>query len=320
MRALAVGTVVSIVMLVGTATASAGKPSTGGYLHLSTPVAKKLVAERRMRTRQGLGEATFIKVGDSNSTIHRSLYGLGCLRYQPVGLRKSLVRVVRRYRSSQLLPGRLDLPGESCAIGRSSNSFSRISLATRGGTTFDYALSDPAEFGMTCTGTVLSCEMQEVSPRYAFIQFGTNEALFSLAETMATVDLEKIRAEASTMIDLTRSKGVSPVFITAPVAQDGPGRVPGVSRRINQINQVIRELAKSRSVVLIDLWVAVNREIGSEFDFGLIKDGVHLSSSPNPDPWVGSVNLSPRNRSRYGMNLRSYLILNALEKMDALRD
>jgi len=167
--------------------------------------------------------------------------------------------------------------------------------------------------------TALVCELDEVMPRYAFIQFGTNEALYAPQMEMAPTDLEAIRTNLGEIIQTVRSYGAVPVILTAPVAMDSSLWVTGVPDRIIAINQVIRDTAEALREPLIDLWLAQQKEIGPTGGYGLDQSGVHLASPATADRWEGTVNLSPKNRHRYGMNLRSYLILSALDRLDRIR-
>jgi hypothetical protein len=318
MRAFVAGIGILVVLALGAGSAAAASV-TADYLRLTDSTVRQLKADRTMREASGKTKPVFIKVGDSNTATHRALYGLGCYRYQPTGLRKSLIDVVRRYRWTRLPLGRTDVPGASCNEKDWSNSFNRVSLAARGGTYFDYALQSGADFGLGCVEATLACEIEATRPRYAFIQFGTNEALFALTEKLPEDELAAVRSQLTTIIRTCRARSVTPVVITAPRSLDVGSPVAAFSGRVIQINTVIRQTAKSNRAPLIDLWLAQSREIGPGFNYGLDQGGVHLASSPNPDPWLGTVNLSIHNRTRYGMNLRSYLILSALDRLDRIR-
>ncbi len=319
MRAIATGMTTIAVLVFGSGGALASRGQIPDYLRFPAATVKQLKKDRSARVAAGSNRPVFIKVGDSNTATHLALYGLGCYRYKPKGLRSSLIKVVRRYRRTSLASGRLDVPGASCRNGNPDNSFSRISLASRGGAYFSYALEPCETYGLPCAGSILVCEIEATGPRYAFIQFGTNEALQAPEGDMSAGQLEEMRAQISEIVRACRSYRVTPVILTAPVALDGGNWTPGVPGRVVAINQMIRQTAKASRAPLIDLWLAQSEVIGPRFNYGLDKGGIHLSSSPNTDPWRGTVNLSILNRRRYGMNLRSYLILSALEKLDSIK-
>ncbi|MCB0862975.1 MAG: SGNH/GDSL hydrolase family protein [Solirubrobacterales bacterium] len=298
---------------------SIAQAATPDYLRLTDASVSQLKREEKQRQSKGRDRPVFIKVGDSNTATHLSLYGLGCYRYQPTGLSDSLLGVVRRYRKVRLPLGRTDLAGASCNHKEWSNSFSRVSLVSRGGTLFDFPMERGTDFGLDCIGSNLTCEIDATTPRYAFIQFGTNEALGATTPALGAVQLEEVETRLAAIIATCRSRRVTPVVITAPMAVDNSFSGPGLPGRVIQVNTVIRQTAKENRVPLVDLWLAQSQLIGPEFNYGLDQGGIHLSSPSTPDRWLGTVNLSIHNRIGYGMNLRSYLILSALERLDRIR-
>lgn len=290
-----------------------------GYLRFGPATRSQVAVEASRRKARGNHRSTFIKVGDSNLANHYSMYGLGCYRFRPVGLRPSLVSLVNRYRRARLPLGDPTSTSPNCNTGTSANSFSRLSFAARGGMTAAYSFLPGSEAGIPCAAGTLSCEIKAVRPRYALIGFGTNEAQFAAEPRMSEGELAAFAFELEEIIRTTRASGVTPVLITAPFAVDTAFTITaGLPGRVVSVNRTIRALAKSRRVPLIDLWFAQKQVIGPAWRYGLAFDGVHLSSPPAIDPWPGSVNLSEANRLRYGMNLRNYLVLAALEKLDGI--
>ncbi|MFO0781588.1 MAG: SGNH/GDSL hydrolase family protein [Candidatus Saccharimonadales bacterium] len=294
--------------------------TTPSYLRYDKATYRQIQADLKNSKAKGNNRYTFIKVGDSNTENHMSLYGLGCYRYTPVGLRSSLEQVVQRYRQTKLPLGDPNSMSQTCNTGATANSFSRVSYAARGGATASYALTPGTSANIPCSDTTLVCEIKAVNPRYAFIQFGTNEARLSSGASMTTAELNTMQQQLTQMIYTARSYGVTPVLFTAPIAKDGTtgmNRSNGANRVI-QINRMIRTTAKANRTPMIDLWFAQKQTIGASNNYGLKNDGIHLATSPSVDPWVGSVNLSTQNRSKYGMNLRNYLVLDSLEKLDRI--
>ncbi|MCB0869144.1 MAG: SGNH/GDSL hydrolase family protein [Solirubrobacterales bacterium] len=296
------------------------KASVGdGYLRIGPATRSQVAIEASRRKASGNSRPAFIKVGDSNLANHYSMYGLGCYRFRPAGLRPSLVSLVGRYRRVRLPIGDPTSTSPNCNTGPSANSFSRFSFAARGGMTAAYPFVTGAEAGFPCEASTLTCEINAVKPRYALIGFGTNEAQFAAGTTMSDGELAAFALELEEIVRTTRASGVTPVLITAPFAVDTTFTITaGLPGRVVVVNRVIRQLAQSRRVPLIDLWFAQKQVIGPARRYGLTFDGVHLSSPPAADPWPGSVNLSEANRLRYGMNLRNYLVLVALEKLDGI--
>lgn len=290
------------------------------YLRYTKSTYQQIQSDLKNSKAKGNNRYSFIKVGDSNTASHMSLYGLGCYRYQPVGLSSNLESVVYRYRQVKLPNGNINSMSQTCNTGSEANSFSRASYAARGGETASYAFLPGTSANITCSDTTLVCEIKAVKPRYAFIQFGTNEARLASGATMSAAELSTMQQQIIQIIRTARSYGVTPVIITAPMAKDGTSGMPtpNGANRVIQINKMLRSTAQTNRAPLIDLWVAQKQSISSSYNYGLKSDGVHLATSPNTDPWVGAVNLSPQNRAKYGMNLRSYLILDALEKLDRI--
>lgn len=317
-------TVLATALLVAIPTATSAAKTTSAtpsYLRYTKATYKQVQLDLKNSKSKGNNRYAFIKVGDSNTQNHRSLYALGCYRYQPVGLRPSLMQVITRYRQVKLPLGDPNAISQTCNTGTDANSFNRVSYAARGGATASYALTTGQAANIPdCTETTLVCEIKTVKPRYAFIQFGTNEARLAAGSGMNPDELAAMQEQIVQIVRTARSYGVTPVIITAPMAKNNAPAMPtpGGATRVVQINKMLRATAKSSKAPLIDLWVAQRQNISARNNFGLKQDGIHLASPPNSDPWLGAVNLSPANREKYGMNLRSYLILDSLERLDKI--
>lgn len=319
-RIVVVLVLVSVISIsISTSASAATKQTAPSYLRYTKATYKQIQTDLKNSKTNGNMRYTFIKVGDSNTQNHYSLYGLGCYRYSPVGLRSPLEQVVYRYRQAKLPLGSPSSMIQTCNVDSQANSFSRASFAAQGGATAAFALT-PNPSAAPCVDSALVCELKAVKPRYAFIQFGTNEARLAAGQRMSAAELNAFQQNLAQIIRTTRAYGTTPVLITAPVAVDNGNNVSqhNISQRIVQINKVVRSTSKTYRAPMIDLWYAQRQTISPAYNYGLKKDGIHLASSPNPDPWVGTVNLSPQNRSKYAMNLRSYIILDSLEKLDKI--
>lgn len=290
------------------------------YLRYNKATYKQIQLDLKNSKTKGNNRYSFIKVGDSNTSSHLSLYGLGCHRYQPIGINTSLEQVVYRYQQVKLPLGDQNSISQTCNTSSDANSFSRVSFAARGGVTAAYALTSGTSQNIPCSDITLVCEIKAVKPRYAFIQFGTNEARLAAGKNMSSAELNNMQKQIKRIVQISRSYGVTPVLVTAPMAQDGGTGMPtpNGANRVMQINKMLRTTAQTSKVPLIDLWVAQKQNISVQYNYGLKKDGIHLATSPNTDPWIGSVNLSEQNREKYGMNLRNYLILDSLERLDKI--
>lgn len=311
--------VIAALIVSAASSASAATKKTPNYLRYTSSTYKQIQADLKKSSAKGNNRYSFIKVGDSNTANHYSLYGLGCYRYSPVGVRSSLASVIYKYRQVKLPVGDPASISQTCNTGSTANSFSRASMAAQGGATAAFALT-PSASSAPCTDIALVCELKTVKPRYAFIQFGTNEAREAAGPVMSASELNTFKQQITQIVTISRAYGTTPVLVTAPVALDGTTGMPNANggQRIIQINTVIRSVSKANKTPMIDLWYAQKQMIGSLNHFGLKNDGIHLATSPNPDPWVGSVNLSEQNRQKYGMNLRNYLIIDSLERLDKI--
>jgi hypothetical protein len=146
-------------------------------------------------------------------------------------------------------------------------------------------------------------EVTAIRPRFALVQFGTND-----------LELGKMKHFALRLLDVTDSliaRGVIPILFTIPRRKDSVERGVWVPR----YNAVVRVIAQSRQVPLVDYHRELERLPGR----GLAKDGIH------PSTYKGS-----RGRDgcaldaeglRHGYNLRNLLSLRALERaLHALTD
>ena len=185
------------------------KASVGdGYLRIGPATRSQVAIEASRRKASGNSRPAFIKVGDSNLANHYSMYGLGCYRFRPAGLRPSLVSLVGRYRRVRLPIGDPTSTSPNCNTGPSANSFSRFSFAARGGMTAAYPFVTGAEAGFPCEASTLTCEINAVKPRYALIGFGTNEAQFAAGTTMSDGELAAFALELEEIVRTTRASGV----------------------------------------------------------------------------------------------------------------
>ena len=142
----------------------------------------------------------------------------------------------------------------------------------------------------------LEREIAAIHPRFALVQFGTND-----------LELGRMKHFALRLLDVTSAliaRGTIPILFTIPARRDRSDRGVWVPR----YNAVVRVIAQARQVPLVDYHRDLTRLPGQ----GLGKDGIH------PSTYRG-----PRGRDacaldaeglRHGYNLRNLLALRALER------
>ena len=97
------------------------------------PLKEQFLKDVARSRRSGMRPNVFAKVGDSNTEMSPSIYGLGC-RTAKLGGRNDLRRVIDRFSAVKLAN---DRPLTGCEEG---NSFSRHSSATLAGTPSTWSL------------------------------------------------------------------------------------------------------------------------------------------------------------------------------------
>lgn len=172
-----------------------------------------------------------------------------------------------------------------------------------GDTPFDRD-SDAAKIGMSVGWVLdgpLDQELAAIGPRYALVQYGTNDL------QLGTTPLTAIWAFGEGMLELSdrlTAHGVVPLWTTIPPRLDSAG----LDAWVPTYNAVIRGVAQASQTPLMDLHGALGGE-------GLTGDGVHLAAL---DGWRGC--LLTDEGLEHGNNIRNLLWLEALDRVLAARD
>ena len=260
----------------------------------------------------------FAKLGDSNTSMPSSIYGLGCSRPRLHG-RWRLGAVLKRYNQVTLFNPR---PLNGCS---SSTSFSRTSVAAQAGTFAGWSLKRIDELppsgyssappGCGPTETPMSCEIRVTRPRYVFIMTGTNDWI--LDNSFDVVPGSRTEADMNSLIDSVRALGSVPIVSTLPplmISRAGEAA-------IDPYNRAIAASARKKKAPLVNLWRALSqpRMINS----GMDDKGLHLRVvggetpvvEPGPDTLQDSVNFD-RESLRVGSNRRNLILLQTLAALD----
>lgn len=214
----------------------------------------------------------FAKVGDS---VTESPHALACFARGPdeLGEHTALAAVIEFFRGGD-------------AAG--SNPFARSSRAAHSGWSAWQALAYDAP---------LRLEVEAIAPRYALVQFGTND-----------VQIGSLHFFADRLWDIAdwlQARGVIPIFFTIMPRFDAtPAR-----QRVAWYNAAIRAVAAAQHTPLVDLHGALSALPGG----GLASDGIHPSvyrGARGPDACALT-----RAGLRYGFNVRNLLALEALDRV-----
>lgn len=253
-------------------TAPAGAQEAPRAIH--SPMTAAMVARLRAVLAGSRGaKDTFIKVGDSN-TANPSF--LSCLAGRDVQLgERASLEATRRFFSARRLDG---LHG----------SFDRTSIAATSGWITRQALAgDPSP---------LMREIAATTPAFAVVMLGTNDnranGMDAFVEALPRV------------VDGLLARGVIPLLSTIPPRADAPA----MRARVPEYNRVIRALAESRRIPLMDLYGALLPLP----KHGLVRDGIHLASAwkhgaPQPCHFTPDA-------LQHGMNMRNLVVLEALDR------
>lgn len=152
----------------------------------------------------------------------------------------------------------------SQTTARSSSSFDNLSLAAGVGWSASAVLNpDFADPALCQPGeSPLACEYRHTRPALAIIMFGTNDAGYRT--------VEQYRADMAAIVSQSIDMGVIPILSTIPPR-------PDVSQQVQAFNQVVRELAQSQRIPLIEL----ADSLAGLPDGGLSWDAVHPSAPPD---------------------------------------
>jgi hypothetical protein len=212
----------------------------------------------------------FAKVGDS-MTASDDFMRCFALPSPVLGEHAALLPVIERFRA---------------ATAAGEDSFRRRSAAARiGWSAWQVLEGRPSP---------LEREVSAIRPRFALVQFGTND-----------LELGKVTHFALRLLDVTdalTARGVIPILFTIPRRKDRSDRGDWVPR----YNAIVRAIAQSRQTPFVDY----HRELARLPGQGLGKDGIHPSTYRGPRG-RDACSLD-REALRHGYNLRNLLALEAL--------
>lgn len=179
------------------------------------------------------------------------------------------------------------------------NPFDRDSLAALGGKTASWALSgDPSP---------IEDELAGAAPRYALVQFGTND--MNMGTTYASA-LWGYAEDMQDLADVIVGHGVVPVFLSIPPRTNQAEAYLWVPT----YNAVVRAVAAHHQVPFVDLHLGLE-ELP---DFGLHSDGVHLDVLIRDGVARGCI--LDAEGLEHGNNTRNLLQLQALDRLQRALD
>ena len=214
----------------------------------------------------------FAKVGDS---VTASPHALGCFARGPdeLGEHAALKALIERFRA---------------ANAGGTNPFARPSHAARSGWSAWQVLAGRVP---------LAIEIGEIAPRYALVQFGTNDVQIGSLHHFADRLWE--------IVQWLEGRGVIPILFTIMPRYDAAE----ARQRVPWYNAAIRAVATAHRTPLVDLHDALSKLPGG----GLSSDGIHPSvyrSARGPDACALT-----RAGLAYGFNVRNLLSLEALDRV-----
>lgn len=259
-----------------TAWAAAADPGVPGLRYpagaIHSPMTRAVVERLRAVLARGTGRPdVFVKIGDSN-TVNTAF--MGCFAGQDVklGEHAALAPTIAHFRAPAL-------------DGRAS--FNRVTEAARVGWLSGNVLAGERP--------ALDRELDALRPAFAVIMLGTNDN--------RPGGIEPFSKNLAEIVDRVLARGVVPLLSTIPPRADSAF----AAARVPEFNAVIRSLAESRQVPLMDLYSAL-LPLRSQ---GLSSDGVHLTVAGKGSP-RGCL-LTPAGL-RQGMNVRNLVTLTALDR------
>jgi hypothetical protein len=161
-------------------------------------------------------------------------------------------------------------------------SFDRESLAAGVG----WSLDDLT----TGAPSPLDQELGALTPRYAIVMFGTNDA--------EGRDADDFGDRLLGLVDELIAQGTVPILSTIP-----PRDFNANDDMVQVLNGVIRGVAQGRQIPLVDYW----RELIKLGDYGLGEDGLH------PSTFEGGCNFTETGLAA-GYNVRNLVTLTALDR------
>lgn len=240
---------------------------------LQSPMSKSVVDGLRAVLAASSGrDAVFAKVGDSN-TVNTNF--LNCFDGPDLWLGEHAALEASRV-----------FFGETLVDGTDS-SYDRISLAAAVGWSAGNVIAG--------SPSALEQEVQAITPAFAVVMLGTNE---TYAQGVEPFDKNLL-----TIVDRLLELGVVPLLSTIPPRGDSAE----ANDLVPEMNAVVRAIAQSRQVPLMDLWLPLH----DLPEYGLAGDGIHLQvyvSGGAKGCWLTPEGLA------LGMNQRNLLTLEALDR------
>ncbi|WP_156865181.1 SGNH/GDSL hydrolase family protein [Pajaroellobacter abortibovis] len=160
--------------------------------------------------------------------------------------------------------------------------------------------------------------IKTISPAYALVMLGTNDAASNLSQGDELII--KFRSKLETLVQSLENHGVIPILTTLPRHMRDPSHVDcsfdhrlltndRIAWQTYVLSRVIAQIACERHLPLMDLRYALEHIP----HYGIAKDGVHLTVHPQ-----GGGMLNPDGLN-YGLNLYNFLALQMLKTIvDAL--
>ncbi len=168
--------------------------------------------------------------------------------------------------------------------------FSRQTLAAKIGMSAGWAISgEPSP---------IEAEFDALDgPRFALVAYGTNDMHLGTSYQSA---LWGFGSKLQLLVDTLVSWGVIPILQTNGARLD----LPEADRFVETYNTVIRAVAQSRQIPLMDMWAAMSEVPG----WGKSGDGLHLNTYP------GGACIFDEEGLDYGYNTRNLVTLHGLHR------
>lgn len=260
--------------LVLSASAAGAEPTRYPEGMVHSPMTASVVArlKRVLASSNGAKDA-FVKIGDSNTANPAFM---SCFAGDDVKLGEHAeLETTRRFFAAR-------------RVDASRTSFDRTSESATIGWLAGQVLGG--------SFSPLAREIGAVKPAFAIVMLGTNDDRPNGVETFAKNITE--------VVDRALALGVVPLLSTLPPRDDSRA----ASARIPEMNRILRQLAESRQIPLMDLHAALIPLP----KHGLLSDGIHLASVwKNEAPhacWLTGDAL------QRGMNTRNLVTLTALDR------
>lgn len=222
----------------------------------------------------------FIKVGDSISASHEFLH---CFATEDVDLDGQGYGALSPAHEYFQQSGEDDV-----------SPYARVSHAARASMTAAWALEgDPNPATM---------EVEEMSPAFALVMFGTNDLQYAGEDAPADVKYGWMLENMRSLIDWHIERGVLPVLYSIPPYR---GQYQQLRQLIPGYNHLLRALAGSRMVPFVDYYTSMT-VLPNE---GLRADGVHPSAD-----YIRLCRFDEEGL-QLGYNLRNLLTLEALDRL-----